>query len=105
MSPPVYVDTLEASPGSKTRTFRAGTLYCHLTAADTSPEAVDALHVLAQSIGLRRAWFQAAPPASWPHYDLVASKRAVALAAGAVSETRAEGGARRMAVRKGMVTK
>jgi len=102
--PPVYVDTLEASPGSKARTFRAGTLYCHMTAADVSAGAVEALHALAQSIGLQRAWFQASPPASWPHYDLVASKRGLALAAGAVSETRLEGGRRRMAVRTGKVT-
>lgn len=102
--PPVYVDTLEPSPGSKARTFRSGTLYCHLTAADFTPEAIEALHALAGKIGLQRRWFQASPPASWPHYDLVASKRPLAVAAGAIEESRMDGGRRRMAVRTAAVS-
>ncbi len=101
--PAVYVDSLESSPGSKARTFRTGTQYCHLTAADFSPEAIEALHMLAAKIGLKPAWFQASPPASWPHYDLVASKRPLAIAAGAVEETRLGGGQRRWAIRTGKV--
>lgn len=50
---------------------------CHLI-ADTNEE----LHALAAKIGMRRAWFQA--KASGPHYDLTASRRVLALAAGAV---------------------
>ncbi len=99
--PPVYVDSLEASQGSKARTFRSGILYCHLTAADLSSDAIEALHALAAKIGMQRRWFQASPPASWPHYDLVASKRPLAVAAGAVEESRMDGGRRRMAVRIG----
>ena len=37
---------------------------------------------MAKRVGLRRAWFQDHP--LHPHYDLVASKREKALAAGAV---------------------
>lgn len=42
------------------------------------------LHVFAQGIGLRRAWFQPGRNASRPHYDVTDAKRAAALAAGAV---------------------
>lgn len=41
------------------------------------------LHALAQSIGLKRAWFQDKKTA--PHYDLVPSKRIAAVAAGVVA--------------------
>lgn len=50
---------------------------CHLI-ADTNEE----LHAFAESIGLKRCWFQA--KASGPHYDLTASKRVRAVARGAV---------------------
>lgn len=40
-------------------------------------DTVDELHALAARIGLKRSWFQG------DHYDLVPSKRAAALAAGA----------------------
>lgn len=48
----------------------------HLLATD-----LDELHALAASIGLRRAWFQ---DKTFPHYDVQASKRRRAVAAGAV---------------------
>lgn len=51
---------------------------CHLA---TDGDDLEELHTFAERIGLRRAWFQ---PKSSPHYDLVPSKRAAALAAGAV---------------------
>lgn len=99
MSIPVYVDSLQTSQGSATagRTFAAGRQFCHLTAANLSPESIDALHSLAARIGLRRAWFQ---PQSWPHYDLTPPKRAAAVAAGAVEETPKEGAMRRIKARK-----
>lgn len=50
---------------------------CHLT-ADTLAE----LHAFARRLGLRRAWFQGRP-GRW-HYDLTASRRTAAVAAGAV---------------------
>jgi hypothetical protein len=43
---------------------------------------IDALHEMADRIGLKRAWFQG--ESTFAHYDLTASKRALALAAGAV---------------------
>lgn len=56
---------------------------CHMT-ADTEQE----LHDMATRLGLKRAWFQNhhPNPALW-HYDLVASKRAKALAFGAIEIT------------------
>lgn len=42
---------------------------------------IDELHALAAQIGLRRSWFQ---DKRLPHYDLTVSKRALAVAAGAV---------------------
>lgn len=43
---------------------------------------IDELHTMASDIGLRRAWFQA--KSSFAHYDLTASKRALAVRLGAV---------------------
>lgn len=54
---------------------------CHLTVDGESSAHLAALHALAEAIGLRRTWFQAK---SSPHYDLTESKRAAAIAAGAV---------------------
>ena len=70
----VYVDELRKWP-TRIRCFKPGS--CHMT-ADTLEE----LHALAAKIGMRREWFQDHPLA--PHYDLTASKRDKALAAGAV---------------------
>ena len=50
---------------------------CHLI-ADTNEE----LHEFAAKLGLKRAWFQKST--SGPHYDLTASKRALAVRLGAV---------------------
>lgn len=70
----VYVDDLRMFP-TTLRTFAAGS--CHMTA-----DSMDELHLLASRIGLKREWFQR--HATAPHYDLNASKREAALAAGAV---------------------
>lgn len=43
---------------------------------------LDELHKFAKSIGLRREWYQ--KEASLPHYDLTASKRALAIKSGAI---------------------
>ncbi|MBV6321976.1 DUF4031 domain-containing protein [Duganella violaceipulchra] len=45
------------------------------------------LHAMAAAIGMRRSWFQDKRAA--PHYDLVASRRADAIARGAVPLDRA----------------
>ncbi len=67
---PVYVDTAEWP-------FR-GQLYCHVMA-----DELDQLHAMADKIGLKRSWFQN-KRGSTPHYDLAPSKRALAVANGAV---------------------
>jgi hypothetical protein len=62
--------------------------WCHLV-SDTYDSAE--LHPFAQSIGLKRAWFQwhtkmspnPAPPWLW-HYDVTENKRTQAIAAGAL---------------------
>lgn len=56
-----------------------GQMYCHVW-ADTVVE----LHVAAQRAGLRRAWFQCPPKASWEHYDCAPRIRALLVKAGAV---------------------
>lgn len=52
---------------------------CHMI-ADTPAE----LHAMADRIGLNRRWFQTPPKASFWHYDIAKSKRALAVAAGAI---------------------
>jgi hypothetical protein len=58
---------------------------CHLI-ADTEVE----LHAMASSIGLKRAWFQSGEKHTMPHYDLVASKRKLAVEKGAIEIGRDE---------------
>jgi hypothetical protein len=47
-------------------------------------DTLDELHSVAQAIGLRRAWFQASPPATIDHYDLTEARRAVAIRMGCI---------------------
>lgn len=54
-----------------------GRYWCHLVA-----DSLDELHQFAQSIGQKRAWFQA--NASLPHYDITVEVRTVALSLGAI---------------------
>ena len=71
----VYVDDMEAefkpahAPGRKY-------IMCHMI-ADTEAE----LHAMADKIGVLRKWYQG------DHYDITKSKRALAVAAGAVEIT------------------
>lgn len=69
---PCYVDNARLPFGRM--------LMCHLI-ADTPAE----LHAMAATIGVARRWYQKA--ASFPHYDICLSKRALAIRAGAVSVT------------------
>jgi hypothetical protein len=56
---------------------------CHMI-ADTPDE----LHAMADRIGVARRWFQAPPKASFWHYDIAKSKRALAVEAGALEVDR-----------------
>lgn len=58
---------------------------CHML-ADSENE----LHEFAAKIGMKRSWFQSGDGCSVPHYDLVASKRKLAVKAGAVEVDRRE---------------
>lgn len=76
----IYVDELisygqQSKPGGE-RYFGNGKQSCHLTCDGNLEE----LHRFAESIGLRRAWFQRS---SIPHYDLTPNKRALAVRSGA----------------------
>lgn len=67
----VYVDDVR-------HPFR-GMVMCHMWA-----DTLDELHAMADAIGIDRRWFQKPPKASWEHYDISLSKKAMALARGAI---------------------
>lgn len=69
----VFVDNMRARYGRL--------IMCHMI-ADTDAE----LHAMADRIGVARKWHQA-PPEHDSHYDIALSKRALAVAAGAVEIT------------------
>lgn len=80
----VYVDGLfTTTPQGDTslarQARRNGNRWCHMTA-----DSLDELHAMADRIGLKREWFQAAKRLHFCHYDLVPSKRILAVQAGAV---------------------
>lgn len=85
----VYVDEILIYPNAKPPFHRGS---CHMTA-----DSLDELHALAAAIGMRRSWFQDHRLA--PHYDLTPSRRAQAVALGAVEETWREGVLRRRAAK------
>lgn len=72
----VFVDDMmDCAPNANWKYSRN----CHLfVEPETDPEV---LHVFAESIGLRRNWFQSG--GTMPHYDLTASKRKQAVRRGA----------------------
>lgn len=70
----VYVDSMNA-------------LYGRLKLSHMIADSDDELHAMADRIGLNRRWHQAPPIASSSHYDISMSKRALAVAAGAVEIT------------------
>ena len=76
----VYVDQLEEY-GWALRGRR--TASCHLF---TDTLDLEDLHVVAAAIGMQRRWFQ--DKRSAPHYDLVPSRRAAAVALGVVEVDR-----------------
>lgn len=68
----VYVDELRKH--SVPASF-AGGVSCHMVS-----DSLDELHKMADTIGLKRKWFQ---DKSIPHYDLSSSKRTLAIIHGA----------------------
>lgn len=62
-----------------------GRMWCHLFSLD-----LGALHAFAAGLGLQRRWFQQPPKASWPHYDITAAKRLLAIRRGAVEVSRVD---------------
>lgn len=87
----VYVDQLTVYPNAW-GPFLKGS--CHLT-ADSDEE----LHAFAAKLGLKRSWFQLHRVIN--HYDLTASKRALAVELGAVEMSFREQRARRRAANGG----
>lgn len=67
----VYVDDVRHNFGRM--------VMCHMWA-----DTLDELHAMADRIGIARRWFQTPPKASWNHYDISLSKKAEAMAAGAI---------------------
>lgn len=67
----VYVDDMRRRFGRM--------IMCHMW-ADSDQE----LHAFARRLGLQRSWHQAPPAARWSHYDISLTKKAEALAMGAV---------------------
>lgn len=67
----VYVDTAIYTYGRM--------VMCHMIA-----DAPAELHAMADKIGIARQWFQAPPKASFWHYDISKSKRALAVQLGAL---------------------
>lgn len=60
---------------------RGHKLWCHMMSDDLTPAGLAELHAMAVKIGLRRSYFQ--NKQHFPHYDLIPSKRALALQYGA----------------------
>lgn len=56
-------------------------MMCHMVG-----DNLDALHAMAEKIGIARRWFQDKP--GFPHYDICKAKRALALKHGAVEVSR-----------------
>lgn len=86
----VYVDRITDYQGAVGGYVgRVSQKWCHMTA-----DSLEELHAMADKIGMKRAWFQKARLLRFCHYDLVPSKRALAIRHGAVEITRAELAAR-----------
>ena len=71
---PIYVDDMYKSPAGQ-----YGRMKMSHMIADTDDE----LHAMAARIGVAQQWWQA-PPKHDSHYDIAMSKRALAVAAGAI---------------------
>lgn len=81
----ILVDPPVTYPPEMTRRLRYKT-WSHMV-SDVSEEE---LHAFAAKLGLRREWAQLRPKASAAHYDLIPSKRALAVRLGAIEVTARE---------------
>lgn len=54
-------------------------LMCHMWA-----DSLEELLAMADAIGVARKWLQQPPKASWVHFDIAKSKRALAISRGAI---------------------
>lgn len=70
----IYVDDLFTATPRTAQARSNGKRWCHM--ATDGP--LEELHAMAERIGLKRAWFQN-DYGTHPHYDLVPSKRTLAL--------------------------
>lgn len=63
---------------------KAKNTYGRMLMSHLIADSFDELHAMADAIGIARKWFQSSPPASFPHYDIAQSKRALAVRHGAI---------------------
>jgi hypothetical protein len=69
---------------------RARNAFRHMVMCHMIADSPDELHTMAQLIGVSRRWFQTPPKASFWHYDIAQTKRAIAVERGAVDCDRNE---------------
>lgn len=67
----VYVDDVRHPYGRM--------VMCHLWA-----DTIEELYSMVDTIGVDRKWLQQPPKASWVHFDIALSKKALAIKAGAI---------------------
>lgn len=53
-------------------------IMCHMVA-----DTLDELHEMADTIGVKRRWFQCPPKTKYPHYDISLGKKIIAVKNGA----------------------
>lgn len=68
----VYVDDLFFWPGKQK-------LWCHMWA-----DSISELHAMADTIDVKRCWYENKRGRNFPHYDLHEDKRNIALSHGAI---------------------
>ncbi|HKP51390.1 MAG TPA: DUF4031 domain-containing protein [Chloroflexia bacterium] len=57
--------------------------WCHMASDDLTDFGLEELHTMAETLGLKREWFQDHP--RHPHYDLPPHKRELAIECGAIA--------------------
>lgn len=83
----VYVDTLQTYNKNLVAkdAQKHGTKWCHLM---TDSDDLEELHKFAKLIGLKKSWFQNHKTS--PHYDLIPSKKELAISNGALPVSKLE---------------